>query len=259
MTDVGAMIMRTEIAVWAALSLFATLALADETVVDTVNESVNETAGRYVPARFANGIDAAAAEIQFPKYKKDLSLNINCGAKIGATGEVESYFCLDYYGRTDNKFRKIAEEFIRTTSITPAAVDGVPVPVHFHFRVFFGRKGDQYAVGVFSNWADDVDSYGQEYEAPQRYNEDASGPNCYSVGGISKVAVDVDGAVAGDVDLVMSYGVPEHYGTCENWFAKSVADGRYIPAFHEGRPVAATYVEVGGDPEWFTLRTPEGL
>jgi len=255
MTDVGAITMRAEIVVVVALALFATSAFAEDAAV----ESENDPAGGYVPARFANGIDAAAAEIQFPKYKKDLSLNINCGAEVSATGEVESYYCLDYYGGTDNKFRRIAEKFIRTTSITPASVNGAPVPVNFHFRVYFGRKGDQYAVGVFPNWADDVDRYGQEYEAPQRYNEDASGPNCSSVGGISKVVVGVDGAATDDVDLMMSYGILEHYGTCENLFTQRVSDGRYIPALHEGKPVSATYVEVGGDPEWFTLKAPEGL
>lgn len=255
MTDVGAITMRTEIVVWVAVALFATSALAEDAVV----ESVNDPAGGWLPARFANGIDAAAAEIEFPKYKKDLSLNINCGAQVSATGEVESYYCLDYYGGTDNKFRKGAEEFIRTTSITPAAVDGVPVPVRLHFRVFFGRKGDLYAVGVYPNWADDVERYGQEYVAPQRYNEDASGPNCSTVAGIAKVVVGVDGAATGDVDLVMSYGDPLPDGSCENLYTQRVSGGRYIPALHEGKPVSATYVEVGGDPESFTLRTPEGL
>jgi len=255
MTDVGAIVMRAKIAVWVSLILFATVALADDAAVDPANDPANS----FVPARFANGIDAAAAEIQFPKYKKDLSLNINCGAKVNASGEVESYYCLDYYGGSDNKFRKVAEKFIRTTSITPASVNGAPVPVHFHFRVYFGRKGDQYAVGVYPNWADDVETYGQEYEAPQRYSEDAGGPNCSTVAGIAKIVVGVDGAATGDVDLVMSYGDPLPGGSCENLFTQRVSGGRYIPASHEGKPIAATYVEVGGDPESFALRTPEGL
>jgi hypothetical protein len=255
MINPGAMIMRTIIAVWVASILFASLAFADEVVVD----SVEDAEARFVPAQFAKGLDAAAAEIKFPKYKEDLSLNINCGATVSAAGKVETYFCLDYLGGGDNKFRRAAEKFIRSTSLTPALVDGVAVPVHFYFRVFFGRQGELYAVGVFPNWADDADKYGQEYQAPQRYNEDASGPNCFSVGGISKIAVGSDGAAASNVDLVMSYGVPEHYGTCESLFVQRVAEGSYIPAHHEGKPVTATYVELGGDPEWFTLRPPEGL
>jgi len=247
--------MRTVFAVWMAPIMFVSLALADDAVVDSVEDTVQ----RYVPARFANGTNAAADEIQFPKYKKDLSLNINCGARVSATGEVESYFCLEYSGGTDNKFRKAAEKFIQSTSISPAEVDGVLVPVNFYFRVFFGRQGELYAVGVFPNWADDVDKYGQEYQAPQRYNVDTLGPNCRSVGGLSKVLVGADGIATGDVSLVMSYGVPEHYGTCENWFVQTLADGRYIPAHHEGKPVAATVVEMGGDPEWFTLKAPAGL
>lgn len=255
MTCLGAMTMRTVFAGCVATILFATSAFADEVPVDSSAEATQ----RYVPARFANGLDAAAAEIQFPKYKKDLSLNINCAARISVDGQVESYFCLDYQGGTDNKFRKVAEEFIRSTSFSPAEVDGKRVQVHFYFRVFFGRQGDLYAVGVFPNWADDVDKYGHEYQAPQRYNPDVLGPNCYSVGGLSKILVLADGSATGDVNLVMSYGVLERYGTCEKWFMQTLNEGRYIPAHHEGKPVAATYVEVGGDPEWFELRKPEGL
>jgi hypothetical protein len=249
------MIMRTVFFVWMIPALFAFVAIADDADVD----AVGNTHQRLVSAQFAKGLDAAAADIPFPDYKKDVSLNINCGARISSTGDVESYFCLDYAGGADNKFRKAAEKFIRTAAITPAVVDGTPVPVHFYFRVFFGRRGEQYAVGVFPNWADDIAKYGQEYQAPQRYNVDASGPICRSVGGISKVLVGTDGKATGNVDLVMSYGVPEHYGTCENWFVETLTGGSYIPAHHEGKPVAATYVELGGDPEWFTLRVPEGL
>lgn len=249
------MTMRSVPCIFVISILFVSLVFADEVAV----ESADAAAQGSVPARFAKGLEAAAADIQFPKYKKDISLNINCAARVSASGQVESYFCLDYQGGTDTKFRKVAEKFIVSAAFTPAVVDGEAVSVNVYFRVFFGRKGDLYAVGVFPNWADDVDKYGQEYEAPQRYNDDAPGPACGSVAGLSKVEVGVDGKATGDVSLVMSYGATEHYGTCENWYMQLVTDGSFIPAHHEGKPVAATYVEVGGDPDWFTLKMPEGV
>lgn len=249
------MTMRTVFAVIPASFIFVSLALADEVAVEAA-----DTAGRdYVPAGFAKGLEAAAAEIQFPRYKKDLSLNINCAADISTTGDVENYFCLDYQGGTDTKFRKAAEKFIESTSISPATVDGQPVPVRFYFRVFFGRRGELYAVGVYPNWSDDAEKYGHEYQAPQRYNVDPLGPNCRAVGGIAKVVVDAEGKATGEPSLVMSYGVPEKYGTCEKWFVQLLTRGSYIPGHHEGKPVAATYVELGGDPDWFTLKEPDGL
>lgn len=213
----------------------------------------------FVPARFAGGLDAASAKIRFPDYERDVSVYINCAAKLSDTGEVERYFCLDYYGVRDTKFRQAAEAFIETAELNPALVDGEPRPVEIYFRVFFGRKGDLYAAGVLPNWGDDADKYGMEYEAPQRYNEDPPPPSCGTVAGISRVEVAADGRAAGDVDLVMSYGVPEHIGTCEAWMMQVVSDGRYIPGHREGKPVAATYVELRGDPDWFTLKEPEGL
>ena len=104
-----------------------------------------------------------------------------------------------------------------------------------------------------------TDKYGMEYEAPQRYNEDPPPPNCGTVAGISRVEVGDDGRAVGDVDLVMSYGAAESMGTCESWMTRIVREGRYIPAHFEGKPVAATYVELRGDSEWFTLKEPEGL
>jgi hypothetical protein len=240
---------------FAAASLIA-LVLASQA---GAGESTASGKPAFVPARFAGGLDAASDKIRFPDYERDVSVYINCAARLSVTGEVERYFCLDYYGLRDTKFRQAAEAFIESAELTPALVDGEPRPVEVHFRVFFGRKGDLYGAGVFPNWGDDADKYGLEYEAPQRYNEDPPAPKCGSVAGISRVKVGTDGRAAGDVDLVMSYGVPEHIGTCESWMMQVVTDGHYIPAQHDGKPVAATYVELRGDPEWFTLKAPEGL
>ena len=212
-----------------------------------------------VPARFVGGLDAASETIRFPNYKRDVTVYINCAATVSATGEVERFYCLDYYGVADTKFRQAAEAFIANAELSPALVNGEPRPVEMYFRVFFGRQGENYAAGVFPNWGDDVERYGIEYEAPQRYNEDPPPPKCGSVAGMSRVEVSTEGRAVGDIDLMMSYGKPEHYGTCENWMTGIVRDGKYIPAHHEGKPVAATYVEVGGNPEWFSLKAPEGL
>lgn len=240
---------------FAVVSLIFCFAAADaeEEVADASEP------GSVVPARFAGGLDAASEKIRFPDYKRDVSVYINCAARISAKGEVERYFCLDYYGVADTKFREAAEDFIERAKLTPAVVDGETIPVEIYIRVFFGRRGDQYAAGVFPNWGDDAEKYGLDYEAPQRYNEDPPAPKCGSVGGLSRVQVGKDGRVDGDVSLIMSYGEIEHYGTCENWMMQVVREGRYIPAHHGGKPVAATYVELGGDPEWFTLKKPEGL
>jgi len=216
-------------------------------------------AEEFAPARFAGGLDAASEKIRFPDYKHDVSVYINCAARVSATGEVERYFCLDYYGVADTKFREEAEAFIGRAEFTPARVNGEAKTVEIYFRVFFGRKGELYAAGVFPNWGDDADELGLEYEAPQRYNEGPPAPKCGSVAGVSRVRVTEKGEPTGEVDLIMSYGPVEHYSVCETWMTDVVRDGRYIPAHKDDTPVEATYVELRGDPEWFTLRKPEGL
>jgi hypothetical protein len=216
-------------------------------------------AQEFVPARFAGGLDAASEKIRFPDYRRDVTVYINCAAKVSGSGDVERHFCLDYYGVADTKFREAAEEFIGVAEFSPALVNGKPTPVEIYFRVFFGRQGDLYAAGVFPNWGDDADSLGLEYEAPQRYNEDPPAPKCGSVAGMSRVRVDEKGEPSEEVDLVMSYGPVEHYSVCETWMTDVVRNGRYIPAHQEGEPVAATYVELRGNPSWFTLKSPEGL
>lgn len=222
-------------------------------------ETVSTDAQRVVPARFAGGLDAASEKIRFPDYTKDVTVYINCAARVSSAGKVEGHFCLDYYGVADTRFREAAEDFISRAELTPAEVDGKPRAVEVYFRVFFGRRGDNYAAGVFPNWGDDAEKYGLDYEAPQRYNADPPAPKCGSVAGLSRVQVTEGGRADGDVGLVMSYGPVEHYSVCETWMTQVVRDGHYIPAHHQGKPVAATYVELRGDPDWFTLKKPEGL
>ena len=220
---------------------------------------VSTAAAEFIPARFVGGLDAASGKIRFPDYKRDVAVYINCAARVDTTGAVETYYCLDYYGVADTKFRDAAEEFIGAAELSPAVVDGEPTSVEIYFRVFFGRKGDLYAAGVFPNWGDDADELGLEYEAPQRYNADPPAPKCGSIAGISRTRVTEDGEPVGEVDLVMSYGPVEHYSVCETWITDVVRNGHYIPAHQEGKAVSATYVELRGDPAWFTLRKPDGL
>jgi hypothetical protein len=240
------------------LIAFSLIALVVSSFV-RADEGDQATDRRFVPARFAGGLDAASENIRFPDYKRDVTVYINCAARLSVTAEVERYFCLDYYGVADTKFREAAEEFIAAAELSPAQVDGEAKGVEIYFRVFFGRKGDLYAAGIFPNWGDDADKYGLDYVAPQRYNEDPPAPKCGTVAGISRVQVTANGSSAGDVDLIMSYGVPEHYSACETWMTQVVRDGQYIPAQREGKSVTATYVELRGDPDWFTLKKPEGL
>ena len=213
----------------------------------------------FVPARFAAGLDEASMQIEFPRHKRDLSFYINCAARLSSTGELEGYFCLDYRGGSDTKFRKSIDAFMEIVEFTPAVVDGTAVPVEFYFRVFFGRLGDQFAAGVFPNWGDDAETYGLDYEAPQRINAREHIRNCDPTAGIARVRVTPDGKATGDVKLMMSYGEIKSYSLCENHYVDGVSNGVYIPALHEGKPVEATYVELNGDPTWFSIRKPEGL
>jgi len=256
--------MRSPVVLLFAASLWTSASLADDSQNALAQPGQNSAASEpathhYTPARFAAGLDAASARIQFPDHKRDLMLYLNCAARIGTAGEVLSHFCLDYYGSGDSKFRRAADTFIESAKFSPAMIDGQPVAVEFYFRIFFGRMGKQYAAGVLPNWGDDADKYDIDYEGPQRYDKVAAQPACNTVGGIAKVLVGVDGRAKGDVSLMMSYGVPEHYSTCETYFTDVVRNGRYIPAHKNGEPVPATYAEVGGDPTWFELKKPEGL
>jgi hypothetical protein len=216
-------------------------------------------AAQFVPARFANGLEAAASEIPFPDYRKDIALYINCAANLDGNGRVEGHFCLDYSGSVDDQFRQLVDQFVRKASISPALVAGERVPVEFYFRVYFGRRGDNYAVGVFPNWGDDAEKYGPEYEAPQRYDREPMSSACAIEGGLARINVDADGQASGEASLIMSYGIPGRYSECEKWFSQSVANGSYVPAMHGGKPVTATYVEMTGNSNWLRLKRPEGM
>ena len=106
-----------------AVACLLGLAMASHAVAETSGTSDKPA---VVPARFAGGLDAASAKIRFPNYKRDVSVYINCAAKLSEAGEVERYFCVDYYGIRDTKFRQAAEAFIESAELTPAFVDGEP-------------------------------------------------------------------------------------------------------------------------------------
>lgn len=218
-----------------------------------------DVAAEYVPARFEGGAEQAAATIEYPMHKGDVTVFLNCGVRVTAAGHAENAFCIDYYGTEDTRFQRAARKYLGRASFEPARVNGVAVPVNFFFRVFFGKQGDNHAVGLYPNWGDDTDRLGFEYFAPQLYEPPKAPSACMSAGGIFKVTVDETGKATGDVEMIRATAEQVRESDCDRWYTDTAKNGRYIPAMHEGKPVSATYTAVWGDPVWISLKRPEGF
>lgn len=208
-----------------------------------------------VPARFADGLEAAAAQIRFPNYKKDVSIFSYCFAALRVSGKVEWSHCLDYANFDDSRFRSAVARFLETARFSPAIVDGKRVPVVIYSRVFFGRQGEQFAVGLDPNWGQDIDKYGLAYEGPQRPLGEPAFSGC-SMGNMTTVLVSSSGHATGEVTFIDTSGFPRLSRACERWITQTLEDGRFIPAWHNGKPVDAVYTEVWGDHYWITLKRP---
>lgn len=211
----------------------------------------------YVPARFAEGTERAASQIEYPIHKGDIAFFMNCGVALSATGEVKERFCLDFYGSQDARFQRAARKFLRKAKFEPASVNGSVVPVRFYFRIFFGKQGTNYAVGVYPNWGDDTEKYGLDYVAPQQYEQPRFPTACRDTGGLLKILVDAEGRAVGETEMLMTTFGQLRPSDCDRWYMDMAKNGKYIPAMHEGKPVSAIHVGIWGDPDWISLEMPQ--
>ena len=230
-------------------------------LVIAVGATADETAGpeviaAYVPARFTEGTENAASQIEYPMHKGNIAFFINCGVSLTATGEVKERFCLDFYGSHDARFQRAARKYLRKAEFEPARVDGTAVPVTFYFRIFFGKQDTNYAVGVYPNWGDDTEKYGLDYTAPQQYEQPRFPTACRDTGGLLKIQVDAEGKAVGETELIMTTHGQIRASDCDRWYIDMAKSGKYIPAMHEGKPVPAMHAGVWGDPDWISLKMP---
>ncbi len=133
------------------------------------------------------------------------------------------------------------------TSIRLAVVDEKYRGTWLYFRVLLTRDGEKSRVEYFANWGHDAESYGYDYQAPQRLR---SWPPpmkkipCGSSRIISLVTIGADSAVREDVELEVVSGGPST--ECLNAIEEYLLESQFIPGRKGNRLIEARHVELWG-------------
>ena len=202
----------------------------------------------FTLARFAQGDQHLQHIIKFPAGEGDLVVIIYCIADVLRSGGIRENWCLPS-SNDERTYRKAVEVAAKHADVKPALVDGVPHAVYLYYRVVFVRDGDNSMIGVYPNWGNDLDRYGIDYQAPQRYTPTIYPSDCTVLGAeysvLATMLIDSGGKVSGDVSFDPE---PVHWKRrlCTRKIRSIHESARYLPGRQDGKVIEASYVEAWG-------------
>lgn len=210
----------------------------------------------FVPARLPGSFETTVNDISFPDYLEGYDLTLYCITDVRRTGSVRHTTCLNNQAINISEVRDLLVKSMRRIKMSPAIVNGVTEATEFYFRIHLDFDREPHRINVYPNWGYNSASYGKNYEAPLRYDARRMPKDCLFFVGIATTPIDANGHVAGEPDLVTPLPPQEPTLDCVEKLKARLVDGKYIPAHHDGQPVAAVQLEVWGDPDRYILDLP---
>lgn len=237
----------TFITAWAALFIAST----------AVGESQQPVAQTLVPARLPADFEVSLNEVAFPEYDNVSAFNLNCVTDVSQSGRARHTTCLNDKNFDFTEIRERIAKFMKGIRMAPASVNGETEATEFYFQVDFDDNRKARRIKVHPNWGYNAATYGMQYEAPQRYDTRLFPKGCLFFVGIAATPLDENGHVIGEPKVTTPLLPEDQTLDCIEVFKTRLSDGEYIPAHHEGKPVAAIQLEVWGDPDRYILDLPE--
>ena len=210
----------------------------------------------FVPARLPAEFEAAVNEIEFPDYLEGYDLFLYCITDVRRTGSLRHTTCMNNEKINISEVRDLLAKSIRRIKMSPAIVNGETEATEFYFRIHLDFDREPHRISVYPNWGYNTAAYGENYEAPLRYDARRIPKDCLFFVGIATTPIDANGHVAGDPELVTPLPPQKPTLDCIEKLETRLMDGKYIPAHHNGKPVAAIQLEVWGDPDRYLLDLP---
>jgi len=210
----------------------------------------------FVPARLPDSFEATVNDISFPAYLDGYDLFLYCVTDVRQTGSVHHTTCLNNKEINTSEVRDLLAKSMWRIKMSPAIVNGKTEATEFYFRIHLDFDRDPHRINVYPNWGYDTKSYGKSYEAPLRYDARRIPKDCLFFVGIAATPIDANGHVAGEPELVTPLPPQEPTLDCLEKLKTRLIDGKFIPAHHNGKPVAAIQLEVWGDPDRYLLDLP---
>jgi hypothetical protein len=210
----------------------------------------------FVPARLPDGFEEIVNNISYPGYLEGYDLFLYCITDVRRTGSVRHTTCLNNKEINTSEVRELLAKSMRRIKMSPAIVNGETETTEFYFRIHLDFDREPHRINVYPNWGYDSETYGRNYEAPLRYDARRIPKDCLFFVGIAATPIDANGNVAGDPELVTPLPPQEPTLDCAEKLKTRLIDGKYIPAHHNGKPVAAIQLEVWGNPDRYLLDLP---
>jgi hypothetical protein len=213
---------------------------------------------RFQPAGFPPDQSELMQRIAFPAISEDVFIRVYCDGRVDRQGDLFRIFCWSEHPQAE-PFLSSLYSRTDTVRMLPAMVDGEAEAVHFQYTVQFEKKAGLESIKLFPHQFVGVAGSGENYVAPQRYNQNGSPDGtltrCYDRYDIWYTMI--IGADGGRPQQVAPVG-NKHDRNCRSYYASETKLGRYIPAHLNGVPVEAPYRELRTDADvWRYFREVE--
>ncbi len=196
-----------------------------------------------VPAQFTDDEKFIGNLIRFPKVNQDFAIAIKCLARLNKRGRITDNHCFVSDQLHELGFDQVIRRAARSAEFIPAKINGKREPVQFIYMVQFIQQGGEKEINVFLHQGNNIDEFGLEYIAAQRYEFRMTPMTCRHRNLDTVVVSSVDVAADGSVTLPENTSESETTDGCHTAFNRHLLVAHFIPAMLNGEFVASRYIE----------------
>lgn len=209
-----------------------------------VRGAYGEEPRNFSPADFdTDSEDFTGNRFEFPSMNGDVSLFIRCESRVSRRGRMSKSNCFAL-NVVERLFAIAIEKAAAKSSIRPATIGGKQTKVWFEYLVRVVQEADKRWTRFYPNWGLNFDHYGTDYIAAEPYTiwewpDDCWWPNePFFV--LVSVVVNSNGT-SRDAEVYAPGNSASN--KCTTAIKKVALERSYIPAFVNGKPAAAQFLE----------------
>lgn len=185
--------------------------------------------------------------LEFPEIKGDISVVMNCFARVKANGRMDGTSCY-LQNNYDAPFAQAISRAGKKAHMNPAIINGKAREIFLQFRVEFIKEGENQTIDYYLNpgYEENVKAYGFRHIAGQRmigkkepWNEACPKRAHYAVW--VRAYLGPDGR-ADSPTIQHADGITPTAG-CIDAIKQTILSSSFTPALADGEPVPSTFIE----------------
>jgi hypothetical protein len=211
-------------------------------------------ATEYSPAKFGDAETTLTKQITLPASFGEgvKTVSVYCQADVLTTGDLNNVNC--YENSPQVSMQASTETALKSTTFTPARIDGKSVPVRMQFRVVYSLSGTQSPIVLLPNLGTLQEQYGVNYYAPQerldkgdwyvQYSSKARGDAkpFFANSKVTKVMAKVE--ASGSVESVSTIEAAARKKNDADTIESALKRTHFIPGFVQDKATAMHYIAV---------------